>query len=293
MDLNFPKFNGLVLPSPSERRELHAALPVCETFEGKDLDGWEALLTPENDPSTFLRFERQARNDCQPHDITGCLETIEHRLNGPLKGQQLSRAYAYNQCEQISGFRLGGNVGTTIQSGVKLATESGIPTETAYPYAQYTNNTWQFTQWEAAVANQPRAKVAKGTLAPAWKTALPGTALGHPITIGIQWPLLQPSGTVRGKKVYDCYSRNHGDGGHAVFGAFPYRMSNGRWLLMVVNSHGDEYFFITEQFYEQARASSPYGMYQLYGVENPVQAFYDGKVSLLTGLPHASTPSRS
>lgn len=277
-------FTGLVIATPEQVQAVNAALPVCESFTLKDLDGWQKLLTPENDPETWFRFERQERNDCQAHGITGAVEIIHKRTQGRLAGVQLSRSYTYNKCERLSGFRLGSNQGTTIQSGVKQFTEIGGPTEADYPYDRYTANPQQFQLWESAVAESlPLAKIAKATLAPAWDTMIAGCALGHPLTAGFMWPFQRSAGTILGKKFYTKYDRNHGDGGHAVCPAFPVLLDSGQIVLKVINSHGDEYFFIDANFYEEARASSPFGMYQLYGHENPVQAYYDGQLGLFSG----------
>ena len=86
-------FTGLVIATPEQIRDTNAALPVCESFTLQDLDGWQKLLTPENDPETWFQFERQERNDCQAHAITGGVEIVHKRTKSQLAGVQLSRSY--------------------------------------------------------------------------------------------------------------------------------------------------------------------------------------------------------
>lgn len=285
-------FTGLVAPSPRERATLNAALPAVETFTVGDLDDWRSQLTPANDPRTWYRWEQQQRNDCQPHTITGGMEIIAHRTGTSRKGIQLSRAFAYNACEELSNFNIGSDQGTTMQSGVRLATEIGAPPETNHPYEWYTGNR---TQWaQRRTQSMPlcaESKIAKATQAPAFATAVAGAALGHPIPMGFFWPIFQSSGLVEGKKLYRRYTGNHGDGGHAILGAWPVELNTGELLLLVINHHGDEYFLIDETFYEQARSTSPFGMFQIYGSANPVAAYYDHrKQGLFSGQP--APPSR-
>lgn len=278
-------FTGLTLPSDELRAEIDSQLLPCDSFTTADIDDLDEILIPENDPENFLRRELQTRNDCQGNSITTCVEIIRKRIENV--SEELSRTFAYQLSELLDGRGVGRDMGSSIYSGVKAATDIGFPTEQQYPYDSYVHGEAAFRarMTKTILDECAKRRIIRATPAPAWDVMLAHVALGHPLHWGTWWPLSLNSNNVATK-----YTGNHGDGGHAYAGVWPQKSSNGQWLLKMANSHGERfgrrgYFWITEQFYEEARnkQNTPFGAFLLYGAEHPLQAHYDAKKSDLMG----------
>ena len=85
------------------------------------------------DPRQFMRLENQGSvGSCQGHSISSCVEWCYAIATGGEK-IQLSRAFGYYETQRIDG--ISGDKGSTIQGGIKLATEYGIPEESLWPYS--------------------------------------------------------------------------------------------------------------------------------------------------------------
>lgn len=85
------------------------------------------------DPRSVLRVENQGSvGSCQGHSISSACEwcyiiaTQDSKL-------QLSRAYGYYETQRLDG--ISGDRGSTIEGGIRLATEFGICREELWPYS--------------------------------------------------------------------------------------------------------------------------------------------------------------
>lgn len=262
-------FTGLLVPPDELVREVDHSSLVCSGAVLSDFDDWERLLIEENDPENWgFRNERQNMNDCQGNALTGGVEVIQKNLTGRV--EQLARKYAYQWSEYYDG-NLGKNRGSTIHSGVKVATQLGIPLEAEYPYDRYTRKISQLRSWTSEVQSSASTrKIAGHISAPPWEMLLPYIVTGNPLHWGTYWPLKWDSDRVVRK-----YRRNHGRGGHATVGVWVVKTRRGEFLLKVANSHGDGYFYVSEDAYEEMRDRrySPYGAYILQGPEKPFEKF--------------------
>lgn len=266
-----PHFSGLILPSAELAADVEQGLTVCDNFEIKDIDDYKSLLIPENDPETWLRKERQVRNDCQGNSLTSCIEVIEQRTRK--RRGELARTFAYQMSEKYDGRGIGNDAGSSIHSGVKVACDIGLPLETEYTYEPYVRGDAAFKArcTSAVMLSAATRKAVRYTKAPAFRVMLAHLLLGHPLHWGTWWPL-----NFNSNRVLEKYVGNYGDGGHAYFGAFPHLAKTGQWLLKLGNSHGDGYFWFTEEAYEEARdpRNTPFGAYLLYGNDHPLDAHY-------------------
>lgn len=267
-------FTGLVEATPEFRAEVEGGMAVCAPVSADQLPDFKTLLKPENDPRAWhLKAELQSRNDCQANALTSGVEVVEWRAKG--KRGELSRSFAYQMCESVMGW-LGRDSGTSIQSGVKVAKEIGCPLESEYPYARYTGNARQFQGWctPEIMASAATRKIVDAAPAPDWPTMLAHCALGQPTHWGTAWSLDFSTEPETGHKIARSYAR-HGQFGHAHELVWPIQLRTGEWVCMDWNSHGDEFFLITEKFYYECIRTSPYGAYVLLGTKEPVKQFYD------------------
>jgi len=273
--------SGLLIPSPELVAEVGSLCTVCESVKEDQLPDFRKLLKPENDPRNWgLKAEFQNRNDCQANAGTTAVEIIEYRTKG-IKAE-LSRMFWYQQCEVIDG-TLGRDQGTTIASGAKLARTIGCPLESEYPYHRYTANRNQLNAWSQPVMKSAATrKIRDIAPMPDWPTMLAHTALGHPIHWGTHWSLRFEREPETGKRIARRY-QPHGNGGHAHVICWPLQLPSGEWVAIDWNSHGDEFFMITEEFYEEARnpRMNPFGGYVFLGEDKPIEKFYSGQFDVM------------
>lgn len=265
-------FTGLIWPDESVLAELDQESAVSAGVSVYDLENWESMLTPDNDPRVWgLTQHRQVRNDCQGNAVTTATETIEFRRKGRLG--DLSRTWAYQQSEIIDG-SFGRDRGTTIPAGVRVAKELGFPLESEYPYDWYTRDRALFNSrqtsliLDSAATRKIHQSIPAHTLS--FEEAAAYVVCGNPIHWGTWWGLEMDS-----DRVVRRYKGRHGRGGHATAIVWARKTSRGELQLGVMNSHGDrDLFWITETaYYEMVdRNNSPFGAYVLQGDEQP---FYD------------------
>lgn len=265
-------FTGLLIPSDAELREAAEQAKVC-AFTLDDLEDWKKYLNdPKMDPTQWLRRQRQRRNDCQGQAITSGGEKIVQIVTG--SHRQLSDTYAYNASEYIGG-GVGRDSGSTIQSGVKVLTKGigiagpGLPTEERWPYDSYERNKNRFAS-RAKNAVLVKPAIIESYTAPPFQQAIAVVVAGGVIHWGTWWGLKWDSDRVVRK-----YKGRHGRGGHATEIVWAKQLSNGEWVLVVLNSHGDGYYFVNETAYEEMRDPrlSPFGAYALLP-DKPVERYY-------------------
>lgn len=210
-----------------ERRDL---LEAGST--GIDFDGlMRGFAEPEEiDPRSYHKTENQGSvGSCQGHDLSTCVEHCYHVAVGEVK--QFSRAYAYYATQVIDG--ISGDQGSTIEGGVRLAKERGLPPEENWPYnGQYDPRPpggWQ-AQYEAAAPWKIRSHTVLRSYADVYRYLASGVGA---VTIGTAWGLNPQNGV--------CESFNPGGGGHATpfLGYSKRKDSQGRKYLWKLNSWGN------------------------------------------------------
>lgn len=113
----------------------------------------------EIDPRPWHKIENQGSvGSCQGHSLSSVVEHAYHIAMNEVK--QFSRAYAYYATQLIDGIR--GDEGSTIEGGVQLAMNKGLPPEEMWTYSGRYDPTppggWN-AQYEAAAAWKIRNKV--------------------------------------------------------------------------------------------------------------------------------------
>lgn len=100
-----------------------------------DFSGAYKSSPPVEEPWKIVSTESQmSQGSCQGHALSTIVELcygIASKDAPPFK--QLSRQYAYIETQRIDGL-IGGDRGSTISGGMKLATTKGICEETLWPY---------------------------------------------------------------------------------------------------------------------------------------------------------------
>jgi hypothetical protein len=183
------------------------------------------------DPRAVLKVEQQGQvGACQGQSISSisewchCIATGDFRL-------QLSRAYGYYETQRLDGIT--GDRGSTIEGGIRLAREFGIPEESLWPYSgRYEPQRPRPIEELRANAAQYRiGKTYKMTSYDAIRTFL-GSGQGG-IHLGITW-----NASVGGA-VVNNYS-GAGGGGHAIglYSLSDRKDSQGRPFCWMMNSWG-------------------------------------------------------
>jgi len=185
-----------------------------------------------------IKQENQGQiGSCQGNSITSCTERTLNvaRTNA---GMQLSRMYAYLASQKLDGL-LGGDRGSTISSGVKIALQ-GIPSEQDVPYpnpARYPsrggiNSILQ--EGRKLYSVKSTWKVPTGV-----ELIYDFLASGGAINLGISWW----GGIVPRDRIVRNYNPPRGAGGHAI-ALLGYRKDD---LFTIMNSHGDGEFYVTPE----------------------------------------------
>lgn len=160
------------------------------------------------DPRELLRVEDQSTvGSCQGQSISSGSEWLYILATGKTD-VQLSRAYGYYR-SQMEDKLLGRDVGSTINSGIWVATNLGIPLETEWPY-QNRYSPKPPKPWEVMDTLGANFKIGKSirlTTYEAIRTFL-GAGIGM-VHLGIPWN----SSTDRA--VVDNFNPN-GGGGHSI-----------------------------------------------------------------------------
>ena len=253
---------ALLRPSEDDLEYLDATT-ICREIKESDFPNWEDRLRDHAaSPLPHMRTQRQRRNDCQGQALAGGTEARRHYATGRMG--QLSDIYGYNATEYITGPKnVGRDRGSNILIGVRVITEGipnqnikpGLPTEQEWPYDTYERDSSEF------ITRAKNAAITDGCVAeqlpmPAWKEMLIAVAARGTGHIGTYWPPRWRQ--LNGKKCMDRAPR--GGGGHATEIIWAEEIS-GNWYLVVWNSHGDGFFYMSRQCYEdlQQRQFRPFG----------------------------------
>lgn len=238
----------------------------CKSIAAGDFPDWESRLAdPSRDPRPHMRAQRQVRNDCQGQSLCNGTEKRDWFVNGSMR--QRSDYYAYNASEFIDTKQVGRDQGTSIGAGVDLLVNGlpgvgvspGLPLESAWNYDKYERNTNSFKQRAKAVAIES-SYATEHQPAPDFEATLIAMAAGGSVHIGTFWSVRwRPLG---GKREMSAAPRS--GGGHATEAIWAEQI-NGKWYIVVWNSHGDAYYLIGEQVWNQLadRRFQPFGGYLL------------------------------
>lgn len=184
------------------------------------------------DPRKVMRIEQQGPvGACAGHSISSGCEWVYMIATGDTN-LQLSRAYGYYETQRIDGL-LGRDAGSTIQGGIKLATERGICPEELWPYQnRYAPQPPRPLQelYDAA-AKYRIAKSIRLTSYEAIRTFI-GSGQGM-VHLGIPW-----NGSVD-RAVVTSFSGG-GGGGHSIglYSLSDRKDNSGRPYLWMMNSWG-------------------------------------------------------
>jgi hypothetical protein len=183
------------------------------------------------DPRQFMKVENQGSvGSCQGHSISSCVEWCYAIATGGEK-LQLSRAYGYYETQRLDGIT--GDRGSTIEGGVKLATQYGICREELWPYSGRYEPTRPrpIEELRADAAQYKIGKTYSLKSYDAIRTFL-GSGQGA-VHLGITWNSSVDSGSV------NSYS-GAGGGGHAIglYALSTKKDSSGRPWLWMMNSWG-------------------------------------------------------
>jgi hypothetical protein len=183
------------------------------------------------DPRKVMKVENQGSvGSCQGHSISSVAELCYYIATGDLT-RQLSRAYGYYETQRIDG--ISGDRGSTIEGGVKLATQYGICREELWPYSGRYEPTRPrpIEELRADAAQYKIGKTYSLKSYDAIRTFL-GSGQGA-VHLGITWNSSVDSGSV------NSYS-GAGGGGHAIglYALSTKKDSSGRPWLWMMNSWG-------------------------------------------------------
>lgn len=260
--------NDLLIPTDEEFRAVESCMAV-KAISSADFPDWEKrLLDPARDPRRVMRAQTQRRSDCQGQSLTNGEEKRRWYCTGHMI--QLADIYAYNASEYVSyPSNVGKDQGTSITSGVTLLTQGiksigvkpGLPTEEDWPYSSYERSSQQFAARAKGVEIQSSFVTEHGEL-PDFQGMLIGVAAGGSGHIGTYWPPGWSSAPNDNHRLMDTLPS--GGGGHATEIIWAVKLA-GRWYLVVWNSHGDQYYLMSQRCYEQliAKQARPFGGYLL------------------------------
>lgn len=186
------------------------------------------------DPRGFLKVENQGQvGACQGHSISSAVEWCYAIATGGDK-IQLSRAYGYYETQRLDG--ISGDRGSTIEGGIRLAKEFGIPEESLWPY------TGRYEPQRPKPIEELRANAAQYKIGKSYKLTTYDsirTFLGSgqgAVHLGIMW-----NSSVQGGLV-NSYSAA-GGGGHAIglYSLSERKDSAGNPFLWMMNSWGSSW----------------------------------------------------
>jgi len=243
----------------------------------EDLGDWEKRIAehPEEDPETFMRKQRQSINDCQGQSIANVVEAIYQWKTKQLV--QISDMAAY-QLSEIRGGSFGTNSGSSIHAGIRQALD-GIPDEQTWPYKingriNYLTDRREFERrWSAAKSNAAQYTIGSYEPMPTREKMLACVACrgcGH---WGTRWPLRWNT-----ERIVTSY-RGSGNAAHATTPMYPVR-KYGRWMLKVLNSHGDGFYYVEQAAYEEIISNNPWGCFVALPPE-PLQRYYTGQFNVM------------
>lgn len=270
---------GLRWMDPEQDSYLQSTTRV-RAVNAVDFEGWEAALTdPANSPVPHMRKQNQPRNDCQGNATANGEEKRRWYCTG--KMLQLSDTYAYNACEYLEG-AVGRDQGTNMQSGVRLLVDGlkpldvapGLPAFDVWNYSRYYRKKTDFIAAAQSATIEAEFVSEHGPM-PDWEGILIGVAAGGTGHIGTFWPPRWTS--VGGVRCMDTAPT--GGGGHATEIIWAHQI-NGKWYLVVWNSHGDGFYLMSQRCYETLQRTQfrPFGGYLLMP-DKPIERFHDRRRS--------------
>jgi len=182
------------------------------------------------DPRSLLRVENQGPvGSCQGQSISSGCEWLYILATGD-SSLQLSRSYGYYRSQKIDGL-LGRDAGSTIQAGIKVAMEFGIPEESEWKYAnRYSPNPPKpWDEMDKLGAKYKIAKAIRLTTYEAIRTFL-GAGVGM-VHLGIPW------NSSVDKALVTSFNPN-GGGGHSIglYSLSDRKDSQGRPFVWMMNS---------------------------------------------------------
>lgn len=185
------------------------------------------------DPRDVLKVENQFNQGaCQGHSQSSVNEWCYIIANGDNK-LQLSRAMAYYESQRLDGIR--GDKGSTISSGVKLATDTGICEEKLWTYPNRYDPK-RPGNYDDILANAKNYRIRQSRRLTSYDgvRAYLGSGQGA-INVGIGW------GQGMSKAVIERYST--GNGGHAIglFSLSKRKDLKGRPYVWMMNSWGTSF----------------------------------------------------
>lgn len=269
----------LLIPTEEEFRICESTMAV-KAIDSRDYPDWEKRLAdPARDPRKVMRAQRQEMSDCQGQSLANGEEKRHWYCTGQMV--QLADIYAYNGSEYVSHpNNVGKDQGTSITAGVQLLTQGikslnvkpGLFLESDWPYRTYERSASRF----AARAQESAHKI-QGTYVtqhgemPDFQGMLVAVAAGGSGHIGTYWPPRWSSAPGDQHRLMDTAPT--GGGGHATEIIWAVQLA-GRWYLVVWNSHGDQYYLMSQRCYEtlQAKQFRPFGAYVLMPDE-PVRRY--------------------
>jgi len=244
---------------------------TCADIDERDFPDWEDVLRdPERSPVPHIRHQRQRRNDCQGQALSNGTEARRHYETGDMV--QLADSYAYNCTEYLtSPNQVGRDRGSNILIGVRVLTEGipghgvkpGLPTEADWAYDTYERKASRFLE-RAKQVEIVDASVAEQLPMPAFRQMLVAVAARGTGHIGTRWPPKWKN--LNGRRLMDSAPR--GGGGHATCIVWA-EWINSQWVLVVLNSHGDEFYYMSERCYNELQRNQfrPYGARLLMPVD--------------------------
>lgn len=270
---------GLIIPSAQEFQYVNSTM-VVKAIDARDFPDWEQrLLDPKNDPCPHMEVERQQRSDCQGNAAANGAEKRTWYCTGIMP--KLSEIYAYNASEYVTGTKyVGLDQGTTMTSGVIIQTKgiqsiqvaAGIPMESIWAYSSYEKSASRFAE-RAKQTKIEMTHITEHGEMPDFQGMLIAVAAGGTGHIGTNWNVNWQ--TLNGRKLMD--RKPIGGGGHATEIIWAYKI-NGKWYLVVWNSHGYGYYLMSQRAYEEHRDWQPYGAYLLMP-DQPAKRFEDRRMS--------------
>jgi len=255
---------------------------TCLAVSESDFPGWEdRLRDPAASPLPHIRTQRQKMNDCQGQSLSTGTEARRHYSTGEM--QQLADVYAYNATEYVTGpNNVGRDRGTNILLGVRVLTE-GIPQHGIAPGLPLEEN-WRYNTYERSASRfidrAKQVEIVDGCVAeqlpmPPFREMLIAVAARGTGHIGTYWP---PSWAKVNNRRWMKSAPRRG-GGHATQIVWAEWVDELRqWLLIVANSHGDGWYYMSESAYTalQRVQFRPYGARLLMPLEAK-QKFVDWK----------------
>jgi len=179
---------------PSDR----VMLPMKGTFE--EIRFWPL------DVGVIKREDQSSQGACAGHSASTIAEWVRTLATGKL-GWQGSRAAAYYETQRLDG--INGDNGSTIQNGVRLLMDWGLPPEALWPYpSRYNNRRPSNFDTVTAAAGKNRIATSLNVKTYEGGRIFLGSGQGG-IHIGIGWNSSVNRGLV------ESYSSG-GSGGHAI-----------------------------------------------------------------------------